>query len=247
MAENAIISDLEFAPQLTDDMVFAVEDTQNTYSATLGQLRGQLNKVFVEVKDVDFNLLVDDGFYQASGTLSHTPVVGSMVWLVQVVKEGSIIVQTAFSNDAENYLKIYRRRWNGTQWDEWKDVSGSGIDLTPYADKNLSNITTTAKDKIKHLVVPDYQAKVTYQENYYFAPPSDGVVFGYINTIDDGYIKYLKISNVIVAGSKTPQSGGADTVAMPFYAIVNKNDSVVLYSNSPHTQFKGKIEFAPFL
>lgn len=125
MAENAIISDLEFAPQLTDDMVFAVEDTQNTYSATLGQLRGQLNKVFVEVKDVDFNLLVDDGFYQASGTLNNAPFVGSVVWLVQVVKEGSTIVQTASSNDLDNFLNVYRRRWNGTSWSNWTVIAGN--------------------------------------------------------------------------------------------------------------------------
>lgn len=125
MAENAIISDLEFAPQLTDDMVLAVEDTKNTYSATLGQLRGQLNKVFVEVKDVDFDTLVDDGFYQASGTLNNAPFVGSVVWLVQVVKEGSTIVQTASSNDLDNFLNIYRRRWNGTSWGNWTVIAGS--------------------------------------------------------------------------------------------------------------------------
>lgn len=129
MAENAIISDLEFAPQLTDDMVIAVEDTKNTYSATLGALRSQLNKVFVEVADVDFNTLVDDGFYQASGSLTNAPVAGSIVWLVKIVKDGDIIVQSATPNDANNYLYSYKRRWNGSNWTAWQNSVKSYIEL----------------------------------------------------------------------------------------------------------------------
>lgn len=129
MAENAIISDLEFAPQLTDDMVIAVEDTQNTYSATLGMLRGQLNKIFVEKKDVDFNTLTDDGFYQVSGSLTNQPFAGSIVWLVKVVKDGDIIVQSTTPNDANNYLYSYKRRWNGSNWTSWQNSMKSYIEL----------------------------------------------------------------------------------------------------------------------
>lgn len=135
MAENAIISDLEFAPQLTDDMVFAVEDSQNTYSSTLGMLRGQLNKIFVERKDVDFNTLTDDGFYQVSGTLANAPVAGSITWLVQVVKDASTIVQIVFGLDATNYLRNFARRWNGSTWTSWDVIGGKII-------QSLSSSTT---------------------------------------------------------------------------------------------------------
>ena len=135
MAENAIISDLEFAPQLTDDMVFAVEDTQNTYSSTLGMLRGQLNKIFVERKDVDFNTLTDDGFYQVSGTLTNAPVAGSITWLVQVVKDASTIVQIVFGLDTANYLRNFARRWNGSTWTSWDVIGGKII-------QSLSSSTT---------------------------------------------------------------------------------------------------------
>lgn len=122
MAENAIISDLEFAPQLTDDMVVAVEDTQNTYSATLGMLRGQFNKIFVEKKDVDLNNLTDDGFYQIDGTLTNAPLSASMAWFVNVVKKDNVVVQMASSLDDANYKKTFIRRWNGTTWTAWEDV-----------------------------------------------------------------------------------------------------------------------------
>lgn len=135
MAENAIISDLEFAPQLTDDMVFAVEDAKNTYSSTLGMLRGQLNKIFVERKDVDFNTLTDDGFYQVSGNLTNAPVTGSITWLVQVVKDASTIVQIVFGLDTVNYLRNFARRWNGSTWTSWDVIGGKII-------QSLSSSTT---------------------------------------------------------------------------------------------------------
>ena len=170
MAENAIISDLEFAPQLTDDMVLPVEDTQNTYSTTLGQLRAQLNKVFVEIIDVDFDLLVDDGFYQASGTLSHTPVVGSIVWLVQVVKEGNAIVQTASSIDLENFLNIYKRRYDGTKWSDWTLIAGK----LDFASPDLGNISEEGKESIVNNCMPDYDSGV--QISFPYTPIRDGII-----------------------------------------------------------------------
>lgn len=142
MAENAIISDLEFAPQLTDDMVLAVEDTKNTYSATLGALREQLNKLFIEKKDVDFDTLTDDGFYQVSGTLNHQPTTGQITWLVQVVKDGTVIVQNAFGTDSTNFSKIFVRRYNGTSWSSWTNISASGVDLSTKANTDLSNVSS---------------------------------------------------------------------------------------------------------
>lgn len=181
MAENAIISDLEFAPQLSDDMVLAVEDTQNTYSATLGDLRGQLNKIFVEKKDVDFDTLVDDGFYQVSGTLNHQPEAGQITWLVQVVKDGTVIVQNAFGTDATNFLKLFVRRYNGTSWSSWTNISASGIDLSTKANTDLSNISSNI----------------------------DYVVESKINTNGSWYRKYK--SGWLEQGGNLPEWVGADT------------------------------------
>lgn len=127
MAEETIISDLEQAPLLTDDMVIAVEDTKNTYSATLAQLRELVNKLFVEKEDIDFNTLTDDGFYQVGGTLTNAPVSGSITWIVQVVKVGTVIVQNAMATDATNYVRQFVRRYNGTSWEAWVVVGGKII------------------------------------------------------------------------------------------------------------------------
>lgn len=127
MAEETIISDLEQAPLLTDDMVIAVEDTKNTYSATLAQLRELVNKLFVEKENIDFNTLTDDGFYQVGGTLTNAPVSGSITWIVQVVKVGTVIVQNALATDATNYSRQFVRRYNGTSWGTWDVVGGKII------------------------------------------------------------------------------------------------------------------------
>lgn len=161
MAENAIISDLEFAPQLTDDMVLAVEDTQNTYSTTVGDLRGQLNKLFIEKKNVDFDTLVDDGFYQVSGTLNHQPTAGQITWLVQVVKDGTVIVQNAFGTDATNFLKLFVRRYNGTSWSSWTNISASGIDLSTKANTDLSNISSNID-----YVIETYSSGTSWYRKY---------------------------------------------------------------------------------
>ena len=178
MAENAIISDLEFAPQLTDDMVFAVEDTKNTYSATLGELRNQLNKVFVEVKDVDFNALVDDGFYQVSGTLNNQPTTGQITWLVRVVKDGKVIVQTAFSMDTDNYKKEYVRRYDGSVWDVWfaKDVEALQASVTERASTDLANVTVEGKKRSINWGMPDYTKRITRGSGTPFTMPYDGYV-----------------------------------------------------------------------
>lgn len=127
MAKEIIISDLEQAPLLRDDMVIAVEDTKNTYSATLAQLRELVNKLFVEKEDIDFNTLTDDGFYQVGGTLTNAPVAGSITWIVQVVKVGTVIVQNALPTDATNYTRQFVRRNNGTSWGTWDVVGGKII------------------------------------------------------------------------------------------------------------------------
>ena len=74
------ISDLELAPALTDDMVLPVENTTDTYAATLAMLRRLINKTFVEVENADFNALTDDGFYQCTGTPTNSPVAGAINW-----------------------------------------------------------------------------------------------------------------------------------------------------------------------
>ena len=130
MAEEIIISDLEQAPLLTDDMVIAVEDTKNTYSATLAQLRELVNKLFVEKTDIDFNTLTDDGFYQVGGTLTNAPVAGLITWIVQVVKVGTVIVQNAMATDATNYTHQYIRRYSGTSWGSWQDTQDNFVHKT---------------------------------------------------------------------------------------------------------------------
>lgn len=127
MAEETIISDLEQAQLLTDDMVIAVEDTKNTYSTTLAQLRELVNKLFIEKENIDFNNLTDDGFYQVGGTLTNAPVAGSITWIVQVVKVGTVIVQNALPTDATNYARQFVRRNNGNSWGTWDVVGGKII------------------------------------------------------------------------------------------------------------------------
>lgn len=112
------ISDLELAPALTDDMVLPVENTTDTYAATLAMLRQLINKTFVEVENADFNALTDDGFYQCTGTPTNSPVAGAINWTLQVSAENGVVVQRAFSLD-DNFANLYIRRLNGVTWTAW--------------------------------------------------------------------------------------------------------------------------------
>ena len=132
------ISDLELAPALADDMVLAVENTTDTYAATLEMLRRLLNKTFVEVENADFNALTDDGFYQCTGTQTNSPVAGAINWTLQVSAESGVVVQRAFSLD-DNFANLYIRRWNGVTWTGWLDVGKGALDNKA----NVSNTVTT--------------------------------------------------------------------------------------------------------
>lgn len=132
------ISDLELAPALADDMVLAVENTTDTYAATLAMLRRLINKTFVEVENADFNALTDDGFYQCTGTPTNSPVAGAINWTLQVSAENGVVVQRAFSLD-DNFANLYIRRWNGVTWTAWLDVGKEALDNKA----NVSNTVTT--------------------------------------------------------------------------------------------------------
>lgn len=132
------ISDLELAPALTDDMVLPVENTTDTYAATLAMLRRLINKTFVEVENADFNALTDDGFYQCTGTPTNSPEAGAINWTLQVSAESGVIVQRAFSLD-DNFANLYIRRWNGVTWTGWLDVGKGALDNKA----NVSNTVTT--------------------------------------------------------------------------------------------------------
>lgn len=134
------ISDLELAPALADDMVLAVENTTDTYAATLAMLRR-----FVEVENADFNALKDDGFYQCTGTPTNSPVAEAINWTLQVSAENGVVVQRSFSLD-DNFANIYIRRWNGVTWTEWLEV-GAGA-LANKANINLDNLSATGEAKI---------------------------------------------------------------------------------------------------
>lgn len=139
------ISDLELAPALADDMVLAVENTTDTYAATLAMLRRLINKTFVEVENADFNALIDDGFYQCTGTPTNSPVAGAINWTLQVSAESGVVIQRAFSLD-DNFANLYIRRWNGVTWTGWLEV-GAGA-LANKANINLDNLSATGEAKI---------------------------------------------------------------------------------------------------
>lgn len=132
------ISDLELAPALTDDMVLPVENTTDTYAATLAMLRRLINKTFVEVENADFNTLTDDGFYQCTGTPTNSPVEGAINWTLQVSAESGVVVQRAFSLD-DKFANLYIRRWNGVTWTGWLEVGAGALDNKA----NVSNTVTT--------------------------------------------------------------------------------------------------------
>lgn len=136
------ISDLELAPELTDDMVLPVENTKDTYAATLAMLRRLINKTFVELENADFNALTDDGFYQCTGTPTNSPQAGAINWTLQVSAESGIVVQRAFSLD-DNFANLYIRCWNGVSWTGWNEV-GEGA-LANKANISLSNLDATGQ------------------------------------------------------------------------------------------------------
>lgn len=138
------ISDLELAPALTDDMVLPVENTTDTYAATLAMLRRLINKTFVEVENADFNALTDDGLYQCTGTPTNSPVAGAINWTLQVSAESGVVVQRAFSLD-DNFANLYIRRWNGVTWTGWLEVGAGALDNK--ANISLSNLDATGQAK----------------------------------------------------------------------------------------------------
>lgn len=142
---DIIISDLELAPAITDDMVLPVENTTDTYAVTLAMLRRLINKTFVEVENADFNALTDDGFYQCTGTPTNSPVAGAINWTLQVSAENGVVVQRAFSLD-DNFANLYIRQWNGETWTGWLEV-GAGA-LANKANINLDNLSATGEAKI---------------------------------------------------------------------------------------------------
>lgn len=138
------ISDLELAPALADDMVLAVENTTDTYAATLAMLRRLINKTFVEVENADFNDLTDDGFYQCTGTQTNSPIAGAINWTLQVSAENGVVVQRAFPLD-DSFANLYIRRWNGVTWTAWLDVGNGALDNK--ANTSLSNLDATGQAK----------------------------------------------------------------------------------------------------
>lgn len=145
------ISDLELAPALTDDMVLPVENTTDTYAATLAMLRRLINKTFVEVENADFNALTDDGFYQCTGTPTNSPVAGAINWTLQVSAESGVVVQRAFSLD-DNFANLYIRRLNGVTWTGWLDVGKGALDNK--ADIDASNFNADGKSLLSGLGMP---------------------------------------------------------------------------------------------
>ena len=132
------IQDLEVAEELLNDMLIPVAGLNKTQSAQLSQVRDFLNKYLVEKENQNFNDLTDDGFYQCIGTSQNAPVGQTVTWAVSVVKDGTIIVQTAYSTDATstggNYPNTYKRRFNGVSWSNWEEVSGVKTgSLMPFA------------------------------------------------------------------------------------------------------------------
>lgn len=146
---NITISDLELAPALADDMVLPVENTTDTYAATLAMLRRLINKTFVEVEDANFNDLTDDGFYQCTGTPTNSPEAGEINWTLQVSAESGVVVQRAFSLD-DNFANIYIRRFNGVTWTGWLEVGARA--LANKANVDLDNLSTAGLNILNKIV-----------------------------------------------------------------------------------------------
>lgn len=215
------ISDLELAPALADDMVFPVENTTDTYAATLAMLRRLLNKTFVEVEDADFNDLTDDGFYQCTGTPINSPEAGAINWTLQVSAESGVVVQRAFSLD-DNFANLYIRRWNGVTWTAWLDVgkgvldnkaniSLSNLDTTGQAkfdakaNTSASNFTATGKETVVGWGMPNYAAGVACGVGYTETAPSNGWVM-FRTTSTAGY-PVITINGIVFAQGSSGNYG----------------------------------------
>lgn len=235
------ISDLELAPALTDDMVLPVENTTDTYAATLAMLRRLINKTFVEVENADFNALTDDGFYQCTGTPTNSPVAGAINWTLQVSAENGVVVQRAFSLD-DNFANVYIRRWNSVTWTGWLEVGAGALDnkanislsnldatgqekFDAKADTSLSNLNATGQAKLGGKT-PNYSAGVGIGSGY--TAPSAGVIVGVHNFSDGGY-RSIDINGVTLFNTKTGASYLNSQSAGHEY-IVGKGD-VITFSN----------------
>ena len=184
------ISDLELAPALADDMVLAVENTTDTYAATLAMLRRLINKTFVEVENADFNALTDDGFYQCTGTPTNSPVAGAINWTLQVSAESGVVVQRAFSLD-DSFANMYIRRWNGVTWTGWLEVGAGAL-----ANKaNVSNTVTT-----------DTAQTITGAKNF-----QDGGSIIYARNTSLASNSTIPSSNILIGGFFTQAADGSLT------------------------------------
>lgn len=201
------ISDLELAPALTDDMVLPVENTMDTYAATLAMLRRLINKTFVEVENADFNALTDDGFYQCTGTPTNSPVAGAINWTLQVSAENGVVVQRAFSLD-DNFANLYIRRWNGVTWTGWLEV-GAGA-LANKADIDASNFNASGKSLLSGLGMPSgrYIDLTLGASNSTYTAPANGYIFlGMTATSANQYISIndeqgiTHVQNAVASGN----------------------------------------------
>ena len=187
------ISDLELAPALADDMVLPVENTTDTYAATLAMLRRLINKTFVEVENADLNTLTDDGFYQCTGTPTNSPVAGAINWTLQVSAENGVVVQRAFSLD-DNFANMYIRRWNGVTWTGWLEVGAGALDNK--ADIDASNFTATGKSILSGLGMPSNKAVdlTAGASGARYTAPGNGYFSAYNANSQNGAVRFVNIT-----------------------------------------------------
>ena len=218
------ISDLELAPALADDMVLAVENTTDTYAATLAMLRRLINKTFVEVENADFNALTDDGFYQCTGTPTNSPVAGAINWTLQVSAENGVVVQRAFSLD-DSFANLYIRRWNGVTWTGWLEVGAGALDnkanislsnldatgqaiLNGKADINASNFTATGKSILSGLGMPSNKTVdlTVGASGARYTAPGNGYFSAYNANGTNGAVRFVNITKGL--GINSPATAG---------------------------------------
>lgn len=226
---DVTISDLELAPALADDMVFPVENTTDTYAATLAMLRRLLNKTFVEEEDADFNDLTDDGFYQCTGTPTNSPEAGAINWTLQVSAESGVVVQRAFSLD-DNFANLYIRRWNGVTWTAWIEEGGGA--LTHKANTDADNFTITGKQNIVGWGMPDYSAGVALSPSTLTTITTKG----WINytSIRTNSIGGVTVSNVLFqSGSSATNDRGSMMIPVDVgdtvQGVIGGSDTVTFY------------------
>lgn len=192
------ISDLELAPALTDDMVLPVENTTDTYAATLAMLRRLINKTFVEVENADFNALTDDGLYQCTGTPTNSPVAGEINWTLQVSAESGVVVQRAFSLD-DNFANLYIRRWNGVTWTGWLEVGAGALANKANVSNTVTTDTTQTISGSKRFTQPaeGMSIELTADTNQQIVPTTTtsrqlGVYHNATYTKGDGYTSWIQ-------------------------------------------------------